>query len=575
MSPRTPSTKFFLLWALVLSAAGARPALAQTPREKLLRLVPDNVGLCLVIDDLRGHGQALLQSPFFKKFAPAFANLVTGAETAQVDVVDQWLQNTLHVSALQLRDDVLGDALVFAYRPGPIDKPDREQGLFLIHARDAKLLSSLVDRLNELQREAGDLKELKERTCHGRMYYRRQDARDTNFYFLDDHVLAFSPKEEILLEVIEQDSRGPNQPECKVAHEFRHLPQKNALATLWLNPRVYDDFLQQKIANAAGEQALALKTFLGYWRALDGFALQAELDEDARLSLLARYRPEALPPAARRLAGRSTAAPAVWNFMPSNAMFAAGGSLELPGLLDAICEFLSEESRKNLREAIERSVGTVLGKNVAQTLLPSLGPDWAVCVFGRGIPSISPLPEAMAALRVRPGKDGSSPLLALNTLHVLTTLLVLQTNGFQPGALQIKLEDQDGVEVHYLVNDEHFPPQFKPAYAFKHGYLLMATSPGVLRQFAPTNAARPSNELLGHPLLKIAFREVRDFLKDHRQAIVDFVAARKGLSADEIGQQFDRLLGFLELVDTCEVRAAFAPGQLSITLCLRPPESLR
>ncbi len=52
----------FLLIALAL------PAPASAPRDDLLRLVPEDVGFCLVLQDLRVHSDAILRSPFIKKW---------------------------------------------------------------------------------------------------------------------------------------------------------------------------------------------------------------------------------------------------------------------------------------------------------------------------------------------------------------------------------------------------------------------------------------------------------------------------------------------------------------------------
>src|SRR6516164_9826078 len=104
------------LFALLLLVTLYVPVSARTPREELLRLVPGDIGFCLLIEDLRGHGQALLDSPFLKRFAPPLSKMAKADELAKLDFVDHWLQENLHVNAIQLRDEILGDALVFAYR---------------------------------------------------------------------------------------------------------------------------------------------------------------------------------------------------------------------------------------------------------------------------------------------------------------------------------------------------------------------------------------------------------------------------------------------------------------------------
>ena len=86
-------------------------------------------------------------------------------------------RNTSASNCSQLRDDILGDAIVAAYRPGPPGKPDEEQGILLLRARNATLLASLIDRFNEAQKKSGDLIKLEEREYQGVKYYLRVDAR--------------------------------------------------------------------------------------------------------------------------------------------------------------------------------------------------------------------------------------------------------------------------------------------------------------------------------------------------------------------------------------------------------------
>src|SRR3954451_2545324 len=51
--------------ACLLAAPAARGA--DGPRDELLRYVPEGVGFCVVLQDLRGHGAAFLASPFLEQ----------------------------------------------------------------------------------------------------------------------------------------------------------------------------------------------------------------------------------------------------------------------------------------------------------------------------------------------------------------------------------------------------------------------------------------------------------------------------------------------------------------------------
>ena len=151
------------LLVLVLFIVPLAVARAATPADELLRLVPEDVGFCLVVQDLRSHSAAFLQSPFFRRLSEAGFGPAGAPELAKLAEVEKEFKKHLNVDWARLRDDIFGDAVVFAYRPGPPGKPHAEQGLVLVRARDAKLLADLIERLNTLQKVSGDLKELEER----------------------------------------------------------------------------------------------------------------------------------------------------------------------------------------------------------------------------------------------------------------------------------------------------------------------------------------------------------------------------------------------------------------------------
>src|ERR1700730_5890347 len=107
------------------------PTLAATPAEELLRLVPEDVGFCVVVQDLRGHTTALLQSEFVKRLraSPFASELARDKEILKLAQVEEHLQKHLKVNWTQLRDEVFGDAVVFAYRRGPTGQAEQDPDL--------------------------------------------------------------------------------------------------------------------------------------------------------------------------------------------------------------------------------------------------------------------------------------------------------------------------------------------------------------------------------------------------------------------------------------------------------------
>ena len=98
--------------------------------------MPDDVGFCLVVQDLRGHSADVLESPFAQAFAksPLASPVRRRDEWKQLSDVEKYLKKHLGVGWKEIRDELLGDAFVFAYRRGRPDKPEQEQGAFLLRA---------------------------------------------------------------------------------------------------------------------------------------------------------------------------------------------------------------------------------------------------------------------------------------------------------------------------------------------------------------------------------------------------------------------------------------------------------
>ena len=160
------------LWSLVPDAALAQQP-APVAREALLRLVPDDVALCLVVTDLRTQGDKLMKSPWVKalKDAPFAKALGDAPELLKLTEVRKQIQKHLQIDWNQLRDEILGDAVVFAYRPALPGQAEKEACLLLLQARNPGLLKLLIDRLNQDQKRTGDLKDLKTRDYKGLTYF--------------------------------------------------------------------------------------------------------------------------------------------------------------------------------------------------------------------------------------------------------------------------------------------------------------------------------------------------------------------------------------------------------------------
>src|SRR5262249_41388256 len=150
--------------------------------------------------------RTLAASPLGRDWMKSVAGQgLTGApEWKQLLLAEQHLKKHLGVGWAELRDDVLGDAFAFAYRPGPPGKPEGEQGMFLLRARSEKTLADLVRKLEEVQKSNGELKAVERRQYRGVEYFRRVEQKGNNYYLLRDKVLLYTAQEDLLRQAIEK-----------------------------------------------------------------------------------------------------------------------------------------------------------------------------------------------------------------------------------------------------------------------------------------------------------------------------------------------------------------------------------
>lgn len=568
-----------LLLAFLLPAVLATPVPAASPREELLRLVPEDVGFCLVVQDLRGHAAALLESPFAKQFekSPLAEVLRSAPELQRLEAMEKELRKGFGIGWPQLRDDVLGDAVVFAYRPGPAGKPEQEQGIILLRARDAKLLGELFDRLNRAQKDAGDLKALEVREHAGRKYVRRAERKGDRFYFVRDGLLAMTAQEPMLRQALERDRDAPAKDEPPVARQLRLLGADKPLAALWINPRAFQGEMQRRAADAKGADAAVLKTFLGYWKALDGIALCLDVHKDVDLSLTVRGRKDELPPAARRLLAEASKPSELWDRFPDNALLAAAGRVDAAALFELLGDWLTAEDRKVLVDELERSLGAALGKDLVKEVLPFLGPDVGLCITAPPASDKAWFPHSVLALRLRSGpKDSPVDKAVLSAVNSYALLAVLQYNKKNPDPMALKMVVQDKVEVKYLVNDKRFPPGLQPAFALKDGYLVLASSPEVLRGFGTASAVkRKDADAANVPLLRMSLKDLRQFVKERREPLSAAVAEKNQMSKEDAAAALDRLLAGLQLFDRLELSCRAAAEQATLTLRIRTAQPLK
>jgi hypothetical protein len=556
------------------------PARAGTPTNDLLRLVPQDMGFCLVVQDLRGHAERFLGSPFVEHFlrSPLGQALRNAPESQKLAQARSFLEGVLGVDWPRIRDEILGDAVVAAYRPGP-PVGTEEAGLFLVRARNADLLAQLVQRLNDVQKESGDLKDLVVSKHQGVSYFCRVESKGKTFYYLRGPVLAFSPQEPAIQQVIDLDLRPPPTAETTpLETALDRADAKEALALLWINPRVFEPEIERSCKQAQGAEAAVRTAVLSYWKALEGAALVVSLHErDLQLKLTLRIREERLPAAARKLLQRESQPSELWQRFPQQALLTVAGRFDPKAWDEFVTSLLNEGDRQALHKAVDRGAGAALGKDVGRDVLPYLGPDWGFCIAPTPVAEKAWFPRMIWALRVRQGdQQPSVDRVLLNGLNTLATLAVFAYNTSHDDRLTLRVVFDGPVEVRHLTGDKAFPPGLQPAFAYKDGYLLVASSPEAIRSFGMSGSSNSVGTSAREvPLLRLSFVALGKYLKDRQEALTPYLAEKGHLDSVEVSRRIQKLLDGIALFDRVDLTHYSADNQQSLILRVRTTQPLQ
>ncbi|MFL5341322.1 MAG: hypothetical protein ACJ8F7_14345 [Gemmataceae bacterium] len=557
---RRVSTRWLAAGIVLATVCASLPA---APPEELLRLVSEDSAFCVVVRDLRTHAADLESSPWLEAFRASKLGQTLAAtpEAKQLNDVSQQVARQLRMDPVQLRDEVFGDAVVFAYQNALPGHPEREAGLILTWARDPKVAAQFIERLNEAQTQSAELKEVRRKTHQGRDYLQRAKAQGPDEYCcLHGSVLMFSQQESAILKAIDRDLQAPPV-SAEPPALARQLAALNAdgFAAVLLNPRAFDAELEQKLKAAAESESAFLRAFQTCWKAVGAVALTVRLDKHLTIDLTAAVKEDALPAGVRRLVSAADKPNQLAGRFPTNSILSVVGRIDPAVLLDALGEFMSPEARQGMRQSLEQSLAPVFGKKPLPQSAEQVGPDWGLCVAPPA--ANSAVPQVTVALRVRKGAEAEQSL--LEALDGVTTLIRFGYNANHPEPIRVKTARQGEIEVKYLACDG-FPPGFQPAYAVKNGFLVVASSPTAVAAFGSGSLTAKSA-----PIISLAFRQLDSYLSAHQADLVSWIAAGDKVSKDDAVRQIEYIRVGIELLDRLELSSDTPqPGRPRLSLRL-------
>ncbi|HSQ55823.1 MAG TPA: hypothetical protein VLM40_08750 [Gemmata sp.] len=561
------------LLAPIASAAG--------PRDELLRVAPPDAALVLVLQDAREHVRNLRDSPFAAWLpTTAVGKKLLGSQNLKL--LTQASGNIfagLGTTPNELLQDVVGDAVAFAFSPAPPGRPKEERAILLIRPRKAEALEKLIAKLNEVQMQSGEVKRIESRMHSGAEYFARHHGADAaQFYCFRGSVFAFSTSEADIRALIDRDKTSPSVKEKVpvLVSRMAELGTVDAAGVILVNPRALDAQVDAQVASASPKSKRFLEKFRDVWSGIDSAAAYVALDKAAEVGLSVRFKVDKLPPDARRFLAGLLAPSAAESMIPGDALFGVAVHCRAPEIIDLVAGMAPVEPGKpGVKKWLEETVGPVVGRETLPLVLDALGPKMAMWATRPQKDAF--MPTFVAAIELngsgeRRAKAEDAILVGAQAAFTLVRL-GYNTSHSDQIALVRETDEKTGSAIHSLINEKGFPAGFSPSFAIQRGYLVLASHPEAIRRFQPPG---PERGAAGHrTLARFSGIESRTYLQMHGEKLASFLHEIGAGEEPAIRGQLATISDVLELFDSGEIIARGDEHSLRIALRIRPAKPLK
>ena len=534
--------RLLLLGLFLLGMGGVRAA-EPSPSETLLRHVPSETSICLVVRDLRQHLQQLSESPFLEWYQrSAFAKRYNKPEQMKAirDAIHHFAAQ-LKITPEQLIDDILGDAIVFAFQPG--DNEADESGVILVHARKPATLTRLIERINTLQLDSGELRNLREVAHQGQIYFIRERSNQAQeYYYLHGPLFAFSGQRSAIESIIEHSSAT----DSPIVQSLKRLGIEEAFMVLWFDPRRFDQELAREIEQADNEsERPALRQFQKIWQATQALALTLDLNSDLDLGLVAQINESQLPDSWQPILFPPVKTNLLWNGVPDNAILSFGGRINIPEMRTALRSIMSPAERKKFDESIERDLGALVGKSRLEPMLAGIGPNWLFWIAPPDGDEWVPTTQAVVAL------GGEKPDAVARSVKqaIDLSLQFIRVQHNREHELQLDYRGEPhGDALVQCLDYPLFPKGFRPGYAIIAHHLVIGGHPKTVAAFKEPDT-NESSDRLAH----FSSENLRNYLVKQIEPLSEAIARSEGRDTAKVRAELEELTLILELFRTVKV----------------------
>lgn len=587
----SPGGRAALLGSVLAVGLLRLTASAQEPARKtqeLLRLIPPDSGVVLAVDDLREHVRAVLKSKLAAEFLklPAVKTWFDSEKYADLRNTREQVEGMLQADLTEIRDKVLGDAVVFALHfpskgpgTGAVDPADAS-GVLLLKASDPALLAKVIDLLNTIQKNNGELTDIVGRKRGETSYFLRElppgaDHRFDAYVAFPDGTFAISGSEELIQQVIDRKTGatgGPNQPAGPgVAEKFselaRRLPRE-ALATMFVDPGLVLTLLE----HAPKKDSDGIASLAEYVRAHE-YAGAALTFEDGNLALRVAevFQPGKFGDLFGSWSEEAKRSSASLDRVPPSTMLVGSIQLDFTWMYRTLKRSLPERDSLQLANAETALRGLLLGQDLPARILPALGPRVFLAIGApeeeetrsqaeRAARGNWPFPTVLAVELASPPAESPAGRVAVADAldNALTTLLALTSLDHHKNREQARIVTREAAGA-TVVKTLSPPVPFAYAVDRPGNRLVLGLSSEAVERYLAAGADQAAGERFrrlhsrgfaeSQSFLCLDLTMIRQFAERHRDRLADALAREQKRPRADVAHDLEQVLALCTLFD--------------------------
>lgn len=601
-----PAWRAILGLELLLLATSARAAEPVSPALELQKLIPPDASVVLTVEDLRGQVRRLLESRLVADLQrlPAVKAWFESEKYEQLETARDHIEGLLQAKLIEVRDQIVGDAVVVALRLPPdlpLD-PSRARGILALKAGNPVLLERLIDLVNTTQKQNGELAAVVERKRGDISYFVREfpagsDHLPEAYVAFPDGTFAVSNFGGLIADFIDRKTGKAGEgtrAQASLADlpRFQTLDYKlpaRALARLYVDPRLAEKLLKNSPKPRSPGEALIAH----YVGALESAGAALVVGEGH----LALHTAEVFEPRKfREVIGGGTArststAPRI-DHVPTTTLAVGSLQVDFAALYGLFTQLVPELEQSRLANAEIALKGILLGQDPRNRILPGLGPrivaiadtpaDWE----SESKPGPAPVRNwpfsSVLAVELQDDPDrqpssrlptaASQPTVADALDNALNTLLALVTfNGkFAEVRARIVTNEVAGATVKTLDS----PIPFAYAVDRSGRRLVLGDSAGAVRRYLACGSDPTAGDRFRR-LQARAFPEAQSFLcldlaaittmiATHHDRIIGLLAKQEHRSGVEAAHDLDQFLALSRLFDAAYLSYRIESGSATV-----------